>query len=195
MPRPKAFDQDRVLTAAMFCFWQHGYTATSMKDLEYATGLTPSSLYNSFGSKDELFLDCVDHYIDNVVRKRIHRFLESDDPVLGIKQFVEDCFIGKNSNHSIGCLLTNSATELGPHDRSVQQKVSLGMRLVQKALHKSLERAQQKGQLSEQFDSAQKAIHIGLLLNGMLVTAKVAKNNSWLDSALNSLDSILVSAS
>lgn len=74
MSRPKSYNEKTVLDAAMLCFWHKGYFATSMKDLERSTGLTPGSLYNSFGSKDGLFLQSLDHYIDSIVCGRVNRF-------------------------------------------------------------------------------------------------------------------------
>ena len=60
--RPRAFDQDVALTAAMFLFWERGYEGVSMDDLTEAMGISPSSLYASFGSKEELFITTLDKY-------------------------------------------------------------------------------------------------------------------------------------
>ena len=55
MPRPREFDESDVLAKARDQFWAHGYTATSVQDLEAATGLSRSSLYASFGDKRRLY--------------------------------------------------------------------------------------------------------------------------------------------
>ena len=59
----KQFDVDTALDAAMIQFWRAGYAATSVDDLSRATGLNRSSLYSSFGDKDELFLQCLERYV------------------------------------------------------------------------------------------------------------------------------------
>ncbi|MEM8645620.1 MAG: helix-turn-helix domain-containing protein, partial [Pseudomonadota bacterium] len=58
----KQFNEDEALEAAMRAFWQRGYEATSLSDLEAATGLNKSSLYNAFESKEALFVRCLERY-------------------------------------------------------------------------------------------------------------------------------------
>jgi TetR/AcrR family transcriptional repressor of nem operon len=54
MARPREFDDEAVLDAAIQCFWSRGYEATSVKDLIGKTGITAASLYNAFGDKRTL---------------------------------------------------------------------------------------------------------------------------------------------
>lgn len=58
----KQFDMDTVLDAAMIQFWRAGYADTSVDDLSRVTGLNRSSIYSSLGTKDALFLRCLDRY-------------------------------------------------------------------------------------------------------------------------------------
>jgi len=53
--RPKGYDRRAVLVVARDLFWEKGYEATSISDLERHTGLNRSSLYQEFGSKRDLF--------------------------------------------------------------------------------------------------------------------------------------------
>ncbi|MFD0482048.1 TetR/AcrR family transcriptional regulator [Kineococcus sp. GCM10028916] len=62
MAGKKQFDVDTALDAAMVQFWRAGYADTSLDDLSRVTGLNRSSIYSSFGGKDELFLRCLDRY-------------------------------------------------------------------------------------------------------------------------------------
>ena len=54
MARPREFSETAALQAAIDCFWQYGYEATSMRDLAASMGLTAPSLYNAFGDKQTL---------------------------------------------------------------------------------------------------------------------------------------------
>jgi AcrR family transcriptional regulator len=61
--RPREFDRDAALEAAMLLFWRKGYAATSMADLCDAMGVRSPSLYAAFGSKEALYLEAIEHYV------------------------------------------------------------------------------------------------------------------------------------
>lgn len=60
--RPRGFDRDAALEAAMLLFWRKGFVATSMSDLCEAMGIGSPSLYAAFGSKEALYLEAVEYY-------------------------------------------------------------------------------------------------------------------------------------
>lgn len=60
--RPREFDRDAALQAAMLLFWRKGFAATSMNDLCDAMGVRSPSLYAAFGSKERLYLEAIEHY-------------------------------------------------------------------------------------------------------------------------------------
>jgi AcrR family transcriptional regulator len=74
--RPRAFDRDAALEAAMIVFWQKGYTAASMNDLCKAMGIGSPSLYAAFGSKESLYAEAIAHY-GNLGAAQISTVLES----------------------------------------------------------------------------------------------------------------------
>ena len=53
--RPRKFDENQAVAAAMNVFWQKGFSATSLDDLAEATGINRPSLYNAFGDKQALY--------------------------------------------------------------------------------------------------------------------------------------------
>src|SRR5687768_346895 len=61
--RPKNFCRADILNKAMPVFWENGFASTSMQLLEQATGVNKSGLYSEFESKDELYVECIRHYI------------------------------------------------------------------------------------------------------------------------------------
>ena len=60
--RPRSFDADQALDQALHVFWTKGYEATTIDDLTAATGLGRPSLYNAYGDKEALFLECMKRY-------------------------------------------------------------------------------------------------------------------------------------
>ncbi|MDH6259281.1 TetR/AcrR family transcriptional regulator [Bradyrhizobium sp. BR13661] len=61
--RPREFDREAALEAAMLLFWRKGYAAASMNDLCEAMGVRSPSLYAAFESKEALYLAAFEHYV------------------------------------------------------------------------------------------------------------------------------------
>lgn len=83
MGRKRQFSDDRVLRQAEELFWARGYAATTYEALERETGVTARSLVNAFGDKDQLFLLCLENYID-----RVRRFVDECTPRPGCEAIV-----------------------------------------------------------------------------------------------------------
>src|SRR5271163_2327204 len=86
--RPKEFDESAALDAAMDCFWQDGYEATSVRDLAGRMGITGASLYNAFGDKRSLFREVLQRYADRSTRERIVRLESSLPPKQAVCAFL-----------------------------------------------------------------------------------------------------------
>lgn len=67
MARTTSFDHTAAVTGARALFWRVGYDSASTVDLEAATGLSRSSIYNTFGSKRGLFDATIRSYLDDIV--------------------------------------------------------------------------------------------------------------------------------
>ncbi len=61
--RPREFDREAALEAAMLLFWRKGFAATSMSDLCEVMGVRPPSLYAAFGSKEALYIEAIEQYV------------------------------------------------------------------------------------------------------------------------------------
>src|ERR1700756_6067667 len=66
MGRPKGFSREEVLEKAMPVFWKHGFADTSVQELEQATGVNKSGLYSEFKGKEDLFVQSLRYYVDNL---------------------------------------------------------------------------------------------------------------------------------
>ncbi len=71
MGRPKTFSREEVLEKALPVFWKHGFSDTSVQELEQATGVNKSGLYSEFTGKEDLFLASLRYYVDTGPRKKL----------------------------------------------------------------------------------------------------------------------------
>ncbi|MDQ6889496.1 MAG: TetR/AcrR family transcriptional regulator, partial [Bacteroidota bacterium] len=60
MPKKEMFDNEEVLKKALSLFWEKGYNGTSISDLETVTGINRSSIYNTYGDKNQFFLKALE---------------------------------------------------------------------------------------------------------------------------------------
>lgn len=110
MARPKGYQRDEVLEAAMNTFWEYGYEATSLSKLTDRTGLNKKSLYNEFGSKAELFQTVLEHYQKTMLPHHNWLLKQPESPENVIEFFesiAQDTYERPN-----GCLLTLSLNEI-----------------------------------------------------------------------------------
>ncbi len=66
MGRPRTFDRDVAITQALHLFWEHGFDATSLSQLKanIGGGITAPSFYAAFGSKQALFKEVMERYLN-----------------------------------------------------------------------------------------------------------------------------------
>ena len=113
MSRKKQYNEAEVIEKAMALFWKTGYENTSVRMLEKEMGINQFSMYSSFGNKQGVFVESIKCYRSKI--KAITDTLKnSNNGKEGIKQFFYDFVeFSKESSLKKGCLITNTANELG----------------------------------------------------------------------------------
>lgn len=145
MARPREFDEVTALEAAIECFWQRGYEATSVRDLANKMGLSAPSLYNTYGDKHALFVQALEHYLDHSTRARIERLEKSLPPKQAIRRFIEEIIERSvNDRERRGCFLINSALEVAPHDRELGALIADRLAEIEAFFRRSIKAAQAK---------------------------------------------------
>ena len=193
MARPQNFDRLKVLKEATLLFWHRGFQSTSMKDLELATGLQPSSLYNSFGNKEALFLQVLDFYEEFVLGARIKKYLLQENPIKGITDFFTTCFTDlPRGKKGMACLIVNSVAEMSIHNEAIRKRLHRTEEKLRLQFTKNIEKAKSNGSLSTSTSSKVIADQILISLNGLLVASKVVKDNEkMVEASQQSLSFIL----
>lgn len=147
--RTKEFETDEIANAAMQVFWRRGYAATSVQDLVDGTGLSRSSLYSTFQSKQRLYQKALQRYELLTTLNNVELLSGSGSPKVLIRQLllniVEDEL---NDSEHKGCLIANACLELAGHDEDVSKFVISNLQKIQHALENLLIKAQQSGEIS-----------------------------------------------
>lgn len=143
--RPRLWQEEHVLGAAMNLFHAKGFEATSLRDVERATGLHTGSLYQAYGSKAGVFEAVLAAYNERVVAARIERHLASaPDAVSGLVAFFASTYEDRPVPDP-GCLVTNSAIEAPHLSDAARGVVAAGLDAIRRAFVEVLERSDARG--------------------------------------------------
>ncbi|MFB6571027.1 TetR/AcrR family transcriptional regulator [Streptomyces noursei] len=184
MARPRKFEEERAVDAAMEAFWAAGYEATSTQDLCDATGLGRSSIYNAFTSKHDLFERALARYME---RKNAELAELLDDDARTARQklravlqrIIDEEFTRYPDGR--GCLVVNTAVEVSSHDASVAATLErdYGVRL--EMLRAVIESGQRDGDIAADRDSRTLAHLLIAAVGGIRVSARAGVDRPTLE--------------
>jgi TetR/AcrR family transcriptional repressor of nem operon len=185
MARNREFEPKEALEKAMMVFWQKGYTDTSIDDLVDATGVSRYGLYSEFGSKHGLFLASLDHYQDTAVNAYFG-IVEQNGAGLTEIALYFDTLLNWYSEPAgkLGCLMCNSATEVAPHDKSVQTKVQVALDRMTSGFATALMNAQSRGEIGKKRDIKQAADFLTGILLGASVMVRSGASKEMISNTI-----------
>ncbi|WP_114229021.1 MULTISPECIES: TetR/AcrR family transcriptional regulator [Sphingomonas] len=169
--RPREFDVDDALAAALRVFWQKGYEGTSLTDLTEAMGITRPSLYAAFGNKESLFRKALDLYESEKLayigealaaptsREVAHRLLSG-----ALATQTSEC-------EPRGCLRVISSVTCGAEAESVKADLQARRASSHQAILQRMEQAKADGDLPAHTDVAGITNYLLAVLQGMSVQA------------------------
>lgn len=191
--RPRAFDRENALAAAMHLFWRKGYSATSICDLTTAMGIGSPSLYAAFGSKEALYIEALEHYARTHEAIAWGGFFAADTAREAVAAFLHDTAAGLVETAN-GCMVTLSAVgaeghaELGALVASARNATLL-------RLKDRIEQGQAAGEIGRSVDIHGLARFVQAVQNGMSLLARDGANldelNAVADTAMLGWDARL----
>ncbi len=175
MPRRKEFDREEVLLNAMRVFRDKGYEATSMQDLVDHMKINRFSLYETFKSKHELFLEALQAFSENVAIPFYNRLKDSNEGLKVIEttlmELVSRIKSGQSSN---GCLMCNTIAELGAKkDKRTTIILDTHLKTLEGNFYAALSRAKELREISEDVDAREYAKLLVTYTTGLLSIAKI----------------------
>lgn len=193
MPRTEVFDRMDVLEKAKQVFWHKGYNGTSMQDLVDATGLNRSSIYNSFGSKMEMYQDVLKHYMkygDEIFGAAAEK---AEGPLNTIRLIFGELLSSiLRDTEGNGCLAINCTTEMASHDAKLAGLVTHNREQVVQIFKELVEKGQEAGEINTQRKSSDLAQFLVTAFLGLRISGATLKDKKVLqrivDNTLHAIE-------
>ncbi len=188
MPKTESFNRTLVLEQATTVFHDKGYNATSLQNLVDATGLNRSSIYNSFVSKLDLYLECLNVYEAKFNREASKTLLRAEDPLDAIKRLF-DLYVKLISLEKFdkGCLITNCKAEMANHEKAITVFLEKNQGHTLQFLEDLIIKGQEDGHINTNQTSKIYALYLFSSLQGFRMTAILITDRTQLQSIVNSI--------
>ncbi len=184
MGRPAKFDRQAAVERVMNEIWRHGFEACSVKAISEKLGITRSSFYNAFGSREALFLEALTLYFTQSPDKALAE-MDSKASVLKVltNVFREVCRSRAADPEARGCMAVNCVAELVGVDDTLGPVLEKAILSSLDRLERLLGQAAANGEIKDKGDLREKALALQNLLIGLNVMAKVVRSESDLWAA------------
>ncbi len=169
--RPRKFNVEKALDAALLLFWRHGYEGASLAALTKVMGINTPSLYAAFGNKETLFRKALDRYLQKPASYLPSALREPTARRAAEQLFKGAIDMAMDARHPDGCLLVQGALATGPSAESVRQELSLKRAAAETAVRRRLELAVDAGELPADADPAVLARYLITVIWGLSVQA------------------------
>lgn len=186
--RPREFDRDLAVQAALHLFWEHGYDATSLAQLRAAMGISSASFYAAFGSKEALFKESVRTYAERFGRVTDAVSQESLPPRAAVEHVLRaSARMQTDLSHPLGCLIVLAAP-VGAADQSAVRALLTDYRAtVRRNVAACIRRAVETGELSPATDPETMSVVFTGFLHGLSVEIRDGTSLDSLDAAITQL--------
>jgi len=154
MARPRQFDPDKAVAAAMELFWREGYDGVSFDDLVQATGASRRGLYSLWNGKEALFAAAIQRYRQEIGD---HFFAELEQPGAGrvaLEAFWERFEQAARHLGARSCLVMKTAQHPMARVPAVAAEIDAYNERLRLAFEGALARAVTAGEVDLTFDPA-----------------------------------------
>ncbi|WP_329119447.1 TetR/AcrR family transcriptional regulator [Streptomyces sp. NBC_01465] len=189
----KHFDPDATLETVVRLFWKQGVAATGVQDIVNATGLNRSSLYSTYGSKQQLYLAALNRYVAARSQPVFRQLAEDGRGLPAVADFFRGLIGARTSGEHArwGCLVSNAHAGVESDDLEVRAVLDRHHKGLCDALRTALETARKDGQLASSVDPASAADLLALLAYGVNMRSRAGADarslSRTVDAALESL--------
>lgn len=170
--RPRLLDRDVGLDVAARLFWEHGYEGTSIADLTEAMGIPPPSLYATYGSKEDLYRQALDHISERENKAALEALGANMPAHDAIAFYLHDAATRFTAaGKPRGCMVSTAVLQHAEKCESVAQTVAARRELGLQTIKARFDRAVAEGELAPDTDTDALARFYGAVVQGMSAQA------------------------
>jgi TetR/AcrR family transcriptional repressor of nem operon len=192
MPKTKQFDETQVLQKAGEVFWQKGYNGTSMDELVRATGLSRSSIYDTFGDKHGLFVRTIQLYKADQQAALTEYLKNGASPKKKIQalfhRLLQEILC---DDHRKGCFLVNVVAELSGLDNIAITLAKDEMQKMEAMFLTWVAQGQETGEISNKFTPQALARHLQNSITGLRIAGQAMPDRAILEDIVKVALSVL----
>jgi len=171
MGRPRSFDEDAALDAAMRLFWERGYEGTSMADLTKAMRLSPPSIYAAFGGKKSLFELAAKRYAEGPAQYQARALREPTLREVILALFRNTVEFLTEPGHPSGCMTLTGAMACSVEANSAKEFMTQIRKQNEAGLKARLQQARKSGELASDLNVEDYSRYLSTLLGGLAIQA------------------------
>lgn len=192
MARTREFDPEQALQTAIDVFWEKGYFDATVDEVVRRSGVAKYGIYGTFGTKDELFRKALEQYAADRKHGIQSTLLKEGAALPELKKFYRDAVIMMTQeDHRFGCLLCNTAMEVGSEKEEFQSIVRKFFADLASAIRRCLRRAVSRGQLDKSKDTAQIANYLATEFRTLLMLSRSGESRRAIQAHVRVALSIL----
>ena len=152
--RPRQYDPEQALAAALGEFRRRGYAATSLDHLTEATKMARPSLYAAFGSKRDIYLKAVELYVRDWAEKRRQNLFAEPDLAQALARYFAAlvAIYTEGGDAPLGCPVLSVIPAEAASDPEMRAELAKAIERTDDHLHKRLRIAREAGQLPDTAD-------------------------------------------
>src|ERR1700730_3878722 len=167
--RPRAFDPDTALDAALRVFWMKGYEGTALSDLTAAMGINRPSIYATFGNKEAWFRKALDRYSERMTNFTAEALKEPTARAVAERLLVGTADLLSCPGNPKGCLMVQGALACGKEADPIRKELISRRTMGEAGPRERFERARLEGDLPAGADAGDLARYIMAVMHGMSV--------------------------